>query len=350
MQCTNCGNNLQPNAAFCNNCGTPVSRQAPQDAGQTIQAPLPPYSGSYPQGGPPGPMAGPGGPTMAAPGGAQYSGGGQPYGGGQPPYAGAPSGAAPSGGAPSGGAPYAGAPAGYPARPSTPPQYGSQPANPYGQPAYGSPYGGQRMAGMGGFNVNALTNRLTRLLKFDTTVFREARADPTALLPGIITAAVSIFIMAMGTFLWAVLKSGDLGGNFEGGRFFLREVVLGTIFGLAFWAAWVGIAGLILQSMFKRQVNIQSLFGPMGLATVPMVIGILMLIHPVVLTFGVIAIGGAAMLSQVALQESTDATAGEAFLANLAGFAVWAIALTLLGRDDAQLAPGIWAINILSSF
>src|SRR5438876_657666 len=50
MQCTNCGNTLQPGAAFCNNCGTPVARPQQPEYGETIQAP----SGYAPQGYPPG--------------------------------------------------------------------------------------------------------------------------------------------------------------------------------------------------------------------------------------------------------------------------------------------------------
>src|SRR5207247_802647 len=138
---------------------------------------------------------------------------------------------------------------------------------------------------------------------------REARSDPTSLAPGIVVAAVSILIMAIGTWLWANFKFGDTG--FDNGRFFLRSVIIGTLLGLGAWAGWVAIAGFMLQQVFKRQVTIPSLFGPLGLAAVPMVIGLLCLIDFFYLGFAIIAIGGALMLTQTALQESTDATPGE---------------------------------------
>ncbi len=293
MQCSNCGNPLKPGAIFCNNCGqrvAPVAEGAPT-AAETIQAPIPPGG-------------------FAAGGGTGY----QP----QPP------------GAP----PPAGGPPPYGAGPGTTP--------PTGIPYPGAGYIGARGGPAGGINLNVTFNRIARLLRLDTSVFREARDDRTAPVPGIGVAAVSVLVMALGTWLWAELKLGD-SAFFDSGRFFVRSVIIGTITGTAAWAGWVAIAGYLLQQVFRRTVTITSLFGPLGLAALPMAIGLLSLIDVFFLAFAVTALAGAALLTQVALQETTDATPGEAAAANLAGFLVFALVLVLLGRESADLAPGIFA-------
>ncbi len=292
MQCVTCGNQLKPGAVFCNHCGqrvAPPAEGAPY-TGETVQAPIPP--GGFAAGGGPG------------------------Y---QPP---------------TGGPPPAGGPPPYGAGPSTPPPAGS----PYPGPT--SAVGARGPAS--GVNLNATLNRLVRLLRLDTSVFREARDDRTALVPGIGVAAVAMLLMALGTWLWAELKLGD-NPFYDSGRLFVRSVIIGTITGTAAWAGWVAIAGFLLQQMFRRTVTLSSLFGPLGLAAVPLAIGLLSLIDVLSLAFAVTALAGAALLTQVALQETTDATPGEAAAANLAGFLVFALVLVLLGRESADLAPGIFA-------
>ncbi len=111
----------------------------------------------------------------------------------------------------------------------------------------------------------------------------------------------------------------------------------------------MAIAGLLLQQMFRRQVAIPNLLGAMGLATIPAVLGLLAVIDFTYLTFSILPLVGIGMLSQTALQEATDASPGEAFIANLAGFLIFALVLLLLGREDNNLAPGIFGVNLWSS-
>ncbi len=265
------------------------------------------------------------------------------------PPSGPPPGPPPAGsgayGGPSAGSPpaYAGPPSqGYGAPPSGPGPAAYGPGSGYG-PGYGTP---ARPAAIGGVNFTATFSRLGRLLKYDTSIFREAAHDATALIPGLVVAAVSILVMAIGTWLWAEFKF-DVG--FDSGEFFWKSVLVGTVTGTVAWAAWVAIAGLLLQQMFRRQVSIPNLLGAMGLATFPFLLGLLALIDFLYLTFAIVPLAGTAMLSQTALQEATDASPGEAFIANLTGFLVFALILLLLGRDDSQLAPGIFAVNLWSA-
>lgn len=383
MQCRNCGNALQPNASFCNSCGTPVSQQGGA-AGPAPASPFGAPGGATMVAGSPPPGMPTGGETMMAgapppPGGSPFAG---PPAGGVPPYGGGPTMVA--GGAPGGASPYGAPPAsqgygtpppgpGYGAPPpggppsysgaagpppsmsgSVPPSapYGSAPSpyagapNPYGAPP--NPYGGASPYGpgystprarAGGFNINALTGRLMRLLKFDTSVFREARADPTALIPGLVVAAVSILIMALGGWLYYVFQGLE---NLDSGKILIRSVLIGSLLAFGLWVGWIWLASFILTQVFKRQAPFPALLAPAGLATVPMIVGLLMLIDPLYAPFGVVALAGALQLTQIALQESTDAPAGEVFVANLAGFFVWCVILGILGDGDRGFAPGIW--------
>jgi hypothetical protein len=278
MQCQNCGAQLREGAVFCSTCG---QRQT-QPQGQTLQAPAPPAGGAWQSG-----AAGPG---------------------------------------PAGGPPYAGGSAPGPGPAYPPPRRSA------------AGFGGPRAAG--GFDLNVVMGRLRRLARLDTSVFREARDDPGALIPSLVIVAVSILLMAVGNWLWAELEFGDVG--LDRGRLLVRSVIVGTVFGVALWVAWVALAAVILQQGFRRQAEIVSLLGALGFAALPMVLGFLMLIDVLRVAFGVGSLMAAAVAMQVGFQETTDATPGEAFIANLAGLGLFVIALTLLGRGDAGLAPGIF--------
>ncbi len=188
--------------------------------------------------------------------------------------------------------------------------------------------------------------RLRRLARFDTSVFREARDDPAALIPALVVAGVSILLMALGGWLWLQFKLGE-NPLIDSGRFFFRSVIFGTIFGVAAWAGWVWAAAAVLSYMFRRPTSFRGLAGALGLAAAPMAVGLLMFIDPLRTAFGVGAVAAAAMLTQTAMQESTDATPGEAFIANSAGLALFVIVLALLGRGSANLAPGIFSLPSL---
>lgn len=190
------------------------------------------------------------------------------------------------------------------------------------------------------------------LLRLDTTVFRELRGDQSALIPSILVAAASIFIMSLGAFLYLWIRSDNIdlpGGvtfdTFNEGRFLVRSVIVGTILGTAMWVAWVFIAGLVLAQIFKRNVEPVSLLPALGLAALPFAFGLLMIIEPLVLTAGIVATVGTAVLMQIGLQETTDASPGEVLAANLIGFLVFAVVLELFGGDTRDFAPGIWMIR-----
>lgn len=192
--------------------------------------------------------------------------------------------------------------------------------------------------------IGTLAERLRRLSRLDTSVFSDARDDPAALTSSLVVAGGAILLMALGGWLWNYFKFGDL--PFQNtGRLFLRSVVFGTILGLGLWAAWVWTTAMILTRMYRRQADWLTLLRPLGLAAAPLAVGLLMLIDPLFIALGVGAVAATVLLTYVAVQETTEATAGEAMVATLGGFALWAIALALLGHNSSDLAPGIFFLN-----
>lgn len=190
-----------------------------------------------------------------------------------------------------------------------------------------------------------LAGRLRRLARLDTSAFTEMRDDPAALTPALLVAGVAILLMALGGWLWWQIEFRDTPFA-DGGDLFLRSVVVGTILGVVLWVVWVWVTSVILARRFKRQARWGALLRPLGPALAPLALGLFMfldaLADPLRLAIGIAAVVAAALATQIALQECTDATPGEVFVANLAGFAVWALALSLLGRGTLNLAPGIW--------
>jgi hypothetical protein len=191
-----------------------------------------------------------------------------------------------------------------------------------------------------GPDFNRVLARIAPLLRLDTSVFRELYGDQASLIPSIVLAFVSLLLMALGSWLWFYIEVDT--AFFDEGRFFVRSVLIGSILATALWAGWVYLAGFILNQTFKRTVNPVALLSVMGLATLPFAFGLLMLIDPLRQAVGIGAVVGAVVLSHIAIQETTDATPGEVFAANMIGFLAWALLLGLLGGSDRDFAPGIW--------
>ena len=291
MECPSCGANLRDNAVFCSSCGHRVG--GPTTVTPTVQVPIPPRE--------------------------------------QPTPAVAPTAAGPS-----------------PARDTEPgprfeaPRFEAPRPAPNPRPMPG--LGGVRTSAAGA-NPTAAIGYLQRLLRLDTSIFRDARDDPGALIPSIVVVAVSLVLASLGSFLWAQFKIGDL---FNAGQFLLKSVLFGTLFGVALWAAWIAIAATLLSNVFKQRAAILPLLGSLGFAMLPMALGFLALIDVLHIALGVAAVAASAMLTQVGLQEATDAPPGQVFAANLAGFLVFAVVLGFLGQGDSQLAPGVFALPQIS--
>ena len=177
--------------------------------------------------------------------------------------------------------------------------------------------------------------RLRRMLALDLTVFDEVRRDPRATSSSLVVAAGSMLLLALGGWLWWVRS--DLG---DAGTVFLKSVLIGTLFSLALWLVWLLAAYAVLQRVARLTVRIEELLRCAGLATLPLALGLLMVVPAISFAAGLFAVAAWVLTTQIAIDRCAPTAGGAGVLANLAGFAIWAVAMSLLATAGDPLAPG----------
>ncbi len=185
-----------------------------------------------------------------------------------------------------------------------------------------------------------LTDRLQRLLRLDTSVFEEVRLDPSATVPAVFVAVVSTLLAGIGGWVWWLVQ--DYG---DGGKVFVQSVILGTIFSIALWIVWLLVAWVVLTQLFRDEADWQQMLRTMGMAAVPLALSIALFIPGINFGVGLASVALFFGLTTIAIQSVTEASAARVLVANLAGFAVWAIVLGLLVSSDSYLAPGIFLFD-----
>jgi hypothetical protein len=136
--------------------------------------------------------------------------------------------------------------------------------------------------------------------------------------------------------------------NFEA---FFKTFILGGIFMAALWLLWVYISAMILSRVFGAGADMNRMIRTTGLAFAPMAISLLVVISVLAVPFGVIAVATTLLLTNAAIQATTDAQPHQVVIANLAGFAVFALVLGILANigqiyDRGGLAPGIFFFSL----
>jgi hypothetical protein len=189
-------------------------------------------------------------------------------------------------------------------------------------------------------------NWLGRLIRLDLTVFDDVKDDAAATAPALVVMVVASFAAGLGSWLWWVTLDFPLVSD-KNGEAFLKTFILGGILQAALWLAWVYIAAMLLSRVFGAGADLNRMMRTMGLAFAPMVITILMVIDILAVPFAVIALGATLLLSNAAIQASTDAKPQQVILSNLAGFVVFAIVLGILGNvaqiyDIGGISPGVF--------
>ena len=187
---------------------------------------------------------------------------------------------------------------------------------------------------------NTLIARLLRLFRLDTSVFDEVRNDPRATIPAVFVLVASTLLAGIGGWLWWIVE-----GFGNAGEVFIESVILGSLFSMALWVVWLLIAWVILTQLFQEEADWQQMLRTMGMAAAPLGLSVLMFVPGV--NFGV-ALASVALffgLTTIAIQAVTPADPARVLVANLAGFTIWAVVLTLLVTSDSILAPGIFIFN-----
>ncbi|MCH8994380.1 MAG: hypothetical protein IH959_05350 [Chloroflexi bacterium] len=189
-------------------------------------------------------------------------------------------------------------------------------------------------------DFNILADRLQRLLKLDTSVFEEVRLDPAATVPAIFVVAASTVLAGLGGWIWWLFQ--DFGDT---GKVFVQSVILGSVFSVALWIVWLLVAHVILTQLFREDADWQQMLRTMGMAAAPLALSVGIFIPGIDLGIGLASIALLFGLTTIAIQSVTAASPAHVLVANLAGFAVWAIVLGLLVTSDTFLAPGIFLFN-----
>jgi hypothetical protein len=182
---------------------------------------------------------------------------------------------------------------------------------------------------------------IQRLARLDTTVFDEVRTDATATLTAIAVVVIASLLAGLGSWLWVLvnLRSSD------SGQFFLDTVILGSLFHIMLWFAWVFISYIVLTQIFRAKADSTQMVRTMGLGVVPMAFSLLMFIPVVDWTVGLVSVVATVLLMNYAIQSTTTATPPQVNIANLAGFAVLVLVLSLLASSSHDRAPGLYAFD-----
>ena len=192
-------------------------------------------------------------------------------------------------------------------------------------------------------DVGILADRLVRLARLDTTVFDEVRLDSSATLPAVLVAAVSTLLAGLGGWLWWSIQ--DYG---DAGDIFVKSVILGSLFSIALWIVWLLVTWVVLTQVFREDADWQQMLRTMGMAAVPLALSVAMFIPGIDIGVALASVALFFGLTTIAIQSTTVASPAHVLVANLAGFAVWAIVLGLLASPDNQFAPGIFLFDVPS--
>jgi len=192
-----------------------------------------------------------------------------------------------------------------------------------------------------------LPSWLGRLIRLDLTVFDDVKDEAAATVPALAVVVAASLLAGLGSWLWWIFEIDFPAGadekNFE---VFWKTFILGGIFMAALWVLWVYIVAMLLSRVFGAGADMNRLMRTMGLAFAPMAISFLVVIGMLAVPLGAFAIATTLLLTNVAIQATTDAEPQQVIVSNLAGFLVFAIVLGILANvsqiyDIGGLAPGI---------
>ena len=169
-------------------------------------------------------------------------------------------------------------------------------------------------------------------------------APERGLLPGVrpgspatalLVAAGSMLLFGLGGWLWWWTSGlGDIA------TVFAKTVLFGAFASFGLWLGWLIIVYAILERLTGRTVRVELLLREAGYATAPLGLGVLMVLPGLAFGIGLFAIGVWVLAMQTAVERATGERGSVVLMANAAGFALWALVLTLLSTGSHPLAPG----------
>ena len=178
-------------------------------------------------------------------------------------------------------------------------------------------------------------NRIRRLTFLDFTVLDEVRFDSRATFPSLAVASTSMIFLGLGGWLWWL--SSGLG---DVRTVLIKSMLMGSFFSLALWLCWLVVAYLILKRYTDKPINAEELIRSAGIAASPLALGIFMVIPNISFGIGILTIAAWVLTTNEAIERVSGITGRPVLLANLAGFSLWAICMSLLATSTNQIAPG----------
>ncbi|MBI2761408.1 MAG: YIP1 family protein [Chloroflexi bacterium] len=194
--------------------------------------------------------------------------------------------------------------------------------------------------------AGGIGGNLRGALALDRETYEHIADKPSALVGALGCVIVATALAGLGGLLWTAW--GGHPANFtiepDADRFLRRSVLYGGAIQLGMWVAWVSATWLYLWSYGER-VAPARLARVMGYAFAPM--GLQLFIGPPGLEFAAaaVAVGYTIAAMLVGVQTAAGTTSLRALVSVMAGFALFAVTLSLLGNGNTDLAPGFFALD-----
>ncbi len=190
-------------------------------------------------------------------------------------------------------------------------------------------------------NLQGLGGWLGRLFSLDFTVFDDVRSQPSATTAAVIVVGGASVLAGIGSWLWAVQTDGV-----DAGDVFIKSLILGSIIQTLVWLLWVYLTYQVLVRGYNARVDFAELARTMGFAFAPVALSLGIAITVFAVPIGIVSLAMTVLLTNVAVQHASDAEVREATLANITGFAVFAIVMGLFANTlevdrVGGLAPGL---------
>jgi hypothetical protein len=144
-----------------------------------------------------------------------------------------------------------------------------------------------------------------------------------------------MLMLGVGGWLWWIAS-----GLGDSRTVLIKSVLIGSLFSLALWLAWLLVVYIVLHRLTDVTINVERLVRAAGMASAPLALGLLMAVPMISFGVGLVAVGTWALTTQAAIERATGLNGRPVVIANAAGFAVWAIAMSLLATSTNQIAPG----------
>ena len=183
--------------------------------------------------------------------------------------------------------------------------------------------------------LSATLGRFRRIATLDESVFDDLRLDATATVPALLTTVLGLLSLGLGGWIW--WRMAGLG---EAGTVFLKSVLLGGVFGFGAWLLWLLIIYTVLQRASGVTIRVEQLLRTAGFASVVLVLALGMAIPPIAFGVGIVALLAWAVTTQLAVERTVGRGGGDVVAANLAGFAVWVLIMSLIATGTNQVGPG----------